>query len=86
MSNGIITDSTIIALHDTNLHYQPYVYFNSLYVPNEEGYAHQIVERQMVNVFKQKDYDLHTTKDRHNEAFPFRHGVSICQKFKKLHT
>lgn len=86
VKNGIVTDATILALHDTNLHYKKYIDW-ATYVPEEDGYAHQPVERHMVNIFKERGYDifsLHTTKERHNDAFPFRHGVTICQKFKKL--
>jgi predicted O-methyltransferase YrrM len=84
---GIITDKTVLALHDTNLHYAPYQRFGT-YVGEEGGYAHQPVERDMVNRFKDMGYDvfcLHTTKDKHSDAFPFRHGVTLCQKFVRFH-
>lgn len=87
VSEGIITDQTVLALHDTNLHYAPYNVWGP-YVPAEDGFAHQPVERVMVNMFKEMGYDvfcLHTTRDKHSQSFPFRHGVTICQKFKKLH-
>lgn len=83
---NIITDETIIALHDTNLHYSPYNVFGE-YIKEEDGYAHQPIERQMVNIFKDLGYDifcLHTKKKDHNDLFPFRHGITICKKFKKL--
>jgi hypothetical protein len=86
VANGIITDNTILALHDTNLHYEPFQIFGS-YIPEEGGYAHQPVERKMVNIFKSIGYDiftLHTTKDKHTAEFPFRHGITVCQKFKEL--
>jgi predicted O-methyltransferase YrrM len=84
--NKIITDSTILALHDTNLHYEPYNVWGE-YVKEDDGWAHQPVEREMVNFFKELGYDifnLHTTKNKHSEEFPFRHGVTVCQKFYKL--
>lgn len=87
MEQGILTDATILALHDTNLHYPPYQVWGP-YIQEEGGYAHQPVERKMVNEFKRLGYDifmLHTTKDKHNPDFPFRHGISICQKFKTLY-
>lgn len=86
LQNGIINDDTILALHDTNLHYQPYSNTGSP-VKNEYGLAHQPVERTMVNEFKKLGYDiflLHTTYDKHHKDFPYRHGIAICQKFKPL--
>lgn len=83
---NIIGENTILALHDTNLHYSPYQRQGN-YVITENGYAHQEVERDMVNVFKKFGYDvfsIKTTQDKHDDSFPFRHGVTVCQKFKKL--
>lgn len=83
---NLIGENTIIALHDTNLHYSPYNKWGK-YIPKEDGYAHQEVERFMVNMFKNQGYDtfsLHTTKDKHNDEFPIRHGITVCRKFKKL--
>jgi predicted O-methyltransferase YrrM len=87
VKQGIINDNTILALHDTNLHYDPYQMGNT-FVPEEGGFAHQPVERQMVNIFKAMGYDvfcLHTTRDKHSDNFPFRHGLTICKRFKYLH-
>jgi predicted O-methyltransferase YrrM len=84
---GIVTDKTVIALHDTNLHYAPFQQFGT-FVPEEGGYAHQTVEREMVNRFKDMGYDafsLHTTRDKHSDAFPIRHGITLCQKFARFH-
>lgn len=90
---NIITDSTIIALHDTGLHFT----INNDYGPrcpvlplffNGEGYIHQMVERQMVNELKRRGYDalvLHTQDaDRHDDSLRYRHGITIMQKFKPL--
>lgn len=88
VKEGIIQDHTILALHDTNLHYPPFQVFGP-FVQSEGGYAHQPVEREMVNRFKDYGYDifmLHTTKEKHSAAFPFRHGITVCQKFKRLAT
>lgn len=89
IERGIVTDDTIIALHDTNLHYAPYQCSWGVYIPEEDGYEHQTVERRMVNIFKRRGYDvfsIRTTKDKHDDTFPFRHGVTVCQKFKKFIT
>jgi hypothetical protein len=83
---GIITDRTVLALHDTNLHYAPFQIWGP-YLPSEGGFAHQPVERTMVNMFKDLGYDVfsvHTTREKHDASFPFRHGVTVCQKFRRL--
>jgi predicted O-methyltransferase YrrM len=77
VKEGIITDDTILALHDTNLHY----------INSTEGTVHQPVEREMVNIFKSLGYDcfcLHTDASKHGVRFPFRHGITVCKKFKPL--
>lgn len=79
---GLVNDSTVLALHDTNLHYAPYQVWGD-YVPEEDGYAHQPVERAMAEEFEEMGYHLfrlHTTRDKHDASFPFRHGVTLCQK------
>jgi predicted O-methyltransferase YrrM len=87
---GIIDDKTVIALHDTNLHYEPHGPKNGPLVVEDgnQGRAHQTVERIMVNLFKEKYgyyvYLLHTGPDAHNADFPFRHGVAVCRKFRRL--
>jgi len=89
VDSGIITDETVLALHDTCLHYEPYNPTNShMYIKEECGYVHQEVERRMVNFFKEESgydiFNLHTTKDKHSDEFPFRHGITICKRFKVL--
>jgi hypothetical protein len=95
---GLITDATIIALHDTNLHYNnDQGNFVRGPTPDKEvivviedvviGYIHQPVERRMVNDFVDMGYHplcLHTTADRHDETMPNRHGLTILSKFEKL--
>ena len=84
--DGIINDNTVIAFHDTNLHYAPYNVWGN-YIADGDGYAHQPVEREMVNILKNIGYDcfsISTTKDKHSENFPFRHGITVCQRFKRL--
>lgn len=86
VNEGIITDRTILALHDTNLHYPPFQAWGP-YISSEGGYAHQVVERRMVNMFKDLGYNvfmLHTTADKHDDTFPYRHGVTVCQKNTRL--
>jgi predicted O-methyltransferase YrrM len=91
-NKGLITDETIIALHDTNLHPRksaPWSY------PIRDadgvcGYVHQDVERKMVNALR-KDfgYDVfcaHTDVRRNDERLPFRHGVTLMKKFVELKT
>lgn len=90
LKSGIINDDTIIALHDTNLHYSPHINLDICaytYVKEEDGYCHQPVERDMVNIFKSLGYDIFaisTNKSKHDADFPLRHGVTICRKFKTL--
>lgn len=84
LNYNIITDKTIIALHDTNLH--PTKIVNWSY-ELEDGFCHQPVERQMVNQFKKMGYSaflVHTEMNRHDENLPFRHGLTIMQKNKDL--
>jgi hypothetical protein len=86
---GSITDRTVLALHDTNLH--PRQYVSSAYpVEGEDaGFVHQPAERKMVNDFKRLGYDAlccHTRMDRHDETLPFRHGLTILKKFVPLAT
>ena len=79
---GLINESTIIALHDTGLHYAPWQCSWAEEVVEQGGYCHQRVERDMVGWLREhRGYDvfnLHTTADKHSDAFPFRHGVTIC--------
>lgn len=89
---NLIGENTIIALHDTNLHYAPYhLYGQNIihhkYLSSEDGYVHQEVERFMVNMFRHQGYDvfsIKTTKNKHDDDFPIRHGITVCRKFKKL--
>ena len=88
VNDNIINDNTILALHDTNLHYPPYHIHNfGVYIEKEDAYAHQPVERNMVNIFKNLGYDIFsisTDRNKHSHDFPFRHGITVCKKFKVL--
>lgn len=87
LKDGMITDRTVIALHDTCLH--PFKAFTNCYEV-EGGWVHQRVERDMVNTFVEKmgyhAFSLHTPLESHDASMPFRHGITILQKFKHLHT
>lgn len=86
VNNNIINDDTILALHDTNLHYPPYQHCGH-YIEKDNGYAHQPVERHMVNIFKSLGYDIFgisTNHSKHSADFPVRHGITVCKKFKML--
>jgi hypothetical protein len=84
---NLIDEETIIALHDTNLHYIKLDY--DFVYKIEEGFVHQPVERKMANTFKDFGYDIfsiRTQKKDHDESLPFRHGLTVCQKFKYMKT
>ena len=84
--NNMIDDNTTLALHDTNIHPDKYMGFSYL---SEAGWIHQPVERRLVNKFKSIGYDifsLHTKNSSHNDEMPYRHGVSVCTKYKFLVT
>ncbi len=83
---NMITDRTVLALHDTNLHPRqtaPWAY------EIEGGWVHQVVERRMVNDLRELGYDvisLDTDPRAHGPALPFRHGLTIMRKFTFLAT
>jgi predicted O-methyltransferase YrrM len=81
---GIVTDRTVLALHDTNLHpgkTEPTTY------QIDEGWVNHPVERRMVNTLHDCGYDaicLHTDVSRHGPQLPFRHGLTIMRRFAPL--
>jgi hypothetical protein len=81
---GVLTDDTVLAFHDTNLHPTqtvPWAY------SVEGGWVHQKVERRMVNELRQGGFDafvLGTAMETHGPHLPFRHGLTIMRKFKPL--
>jgi predicted O-methyltransferase YrrM len=87
---GLVTEHTVIALHDTHLHPRksaPWSYRLKGHEP--AGYVHQPVERQMVNALRRAGWDavaFHTPLDRHDARLPFRHGVTIMRKFREMAT
>lgn len=92
VKENLIHDDTILILHDTNLFYEPVTSrvisrYGNFGMHNEEGFAHQWVERNLVNYFKLKGYDifsLSTKPENHNESYEFLYGMSVCKKFKLL--
>jgi len=90
---GVITDKTIIVLHDTNL-------WPTKDAPNltgaewpeisyevEGGWVFCPPERQIVNDLKEMGYDvlnLGTERSAHGPHLPYRCGLSIARKFVKL--
>jgi predicted O-methyltransferase YrrM len=80
--HGLITDHTVLAFHDTNLH--PIQLYPGAYRA-DDGWVHQDVERRMVNKFKRLGYDvlaLNTSMASHGAHLPFRHGLSVVTKFR----
>jgi predicted O-methyltransferase YrrM len=89
---GLITDATVIALHDTGLHPRrsaPWSY-PVADSDGQHGWVHQDVERRMVNSLRRDfGYDaicLHTPLNRNDERLPFRHGVTVMKKYAEMKT
>lgn len=85
----LITDDTLLALHDTNVHYYPTTPACYLLPQDADGgsWVHQPVERSMVNDFADMGYhvfNLHPQRRAQSITFPFRHGVTLCQKYRRL--
>lgn len=86
---GLITPRTVIALHDTNLHYQQVVDF-AYELPGRPGcWVHQHAERSVVNTLVHEHgyhaFNLHTGPEAHADgSLPVRHGLTLCQKFETL--
>jgi hypothetical protein len=80
---GIITERTLLALHDTGLH--PTQIVDWAY-PIADGWVHQPVERRMVNDFKRMGYDalILDVAPENLGDIPYRQGLTIMQKFKVL--
>ena len=85
---GIITDKTVLALHDTNTFPNKHRLLPpKSYAVSDGTYVHQPVERKMVNAFVDMGYSpflLHTAPSKHSETYPYRKGVAIMTKFKTL--
>lgn len=85
---NIITDKTILVLHDTNLlPSKDALGFPDISYEVEGGFVFCPPERQLVNDFKKMGYDilnLGTSKDAHGIHLPYRCGLSIASKFTPL--
>ena len=82
---GIITNKTILALHDTGTH--PKKLRKNDYKIGRKEFVHQPVERVMVNEFAVIGYSplcLHTEVTKTSKVLPFRHGLTILSKFEPL--
>lgn len=76
---GIITDNTIICIHDTNLTPFPILEKSKKI---DDGWVFGL-DRALVNFFINAGYkifNIHTNMDRHNDQLPFRNGLTLCQK------
>lgn len=90
VASGLVTDRTIVALHDTGLH--PQKYGEWCYGVREAdgtfGYVHQQVERRMVNLLHDRygyeAFCVHVDPLRNDERLPFRHGLTLMRKFRAL--
>jgi hypothetical protein len=85
-NGGMITDRTVLAFHDTNLHPRKKVQWA---YQVEGGWVHQSAERRMVNELRTRGYDaisLDTTPESHGPDLPYRHGLAIMKKFRSLAT
>jgi predicted O-methyltransferase YrrM len=88
---GMITSRTVIALHDTNLH--PPILHPAYPRPKHDdiiddgGWAHQTVERRMVNDLHRLGWDafvLDTRMKDHDATLPIRHGLTLMRQFVPL--
>jgi len=81
---SLINSSTVLVLHDTNLHPQK---LSEGERKVSGGWEHQWVERQMVDDFRRLGYDavsFHSELGRHSPQLPYRHGVTIMRKHRPL--
>jgi hypothetical protein len=79
---GVITRSTMIALHDTGTHpeqFVPWAY------AGPGGWIHQPVERAMSDRFQDQGYEcVHFHAPRPTGAIRFRHGLTLCMPRRRL--
>lgn len=75
--HGLVTRSTIIALHDTGTHPAPFARWTYL---GEEGYIHQAAERAMANRLQDLGYEC-VSFDAPAPIPPvrYRHGLTLCR-------
>ncbi|MCJ2012559.1 hypothetical protein [Methylobacterium sp. J-076] len=81
---GSVTDKTILALHDTNVHPKQIVPWS---YESADGWIHQTAERLMVTEFNRRGYSeisFHTDNAMHGQSLPYRHGLTLMQRNKPL--
>ena len=89
---NLITNETIIALHDTGLHSDKRAKWSYLITDSDgtKGYVHQKVERQMVNILRRRygydSFSAHVFHGRNDALLPERHGITLMQKYKFMVT
>lgn len=74
----LITDETVIAIHDTNLIYD---------LDTGQPRRHQPIECDLANSIRAMGYDafsIRTRPEQHCLEFPLRTGLTILQKFRPL--
>lgn len=86
IKNGLITEESVIALHDTNTH--PQKNTGKAYLTSQ-GYVFQPDERKMANTLVERGYhafSLHSKNTKHPgiDGQLFRHGLTILTRFKKF--
>lgn len=79
---GIITRDTYIALHDTGTHPKKLLPWS---FRGEDGYIHQVPERQLVNHLQDLGYDcMSFHAPRPAPPLLFRHGLTLCRARHRL--
>lgn len=78
---AMITENTVLALHDTNLYPRKVVPWS---YQVEGGWVHQEVERRMVNDFHSMGYDVFVLGTKAAAHEPLRKGLTIARMFKPL--
>ena len=81
---GIVTDDTLIALHDTGTYPRPTSGWD---YEVAGGWVHIWEERRMVHELHAAGYEavsLHMPAGRSTNEMPLRHGLTLMQKFKPL--
>lgn len=80
-NSGMIDVKTLLVVHNTNLHYR------NLEEKGHSGVVHCPYAREMVNELADNGYhvvNFGTSQADHGPDFPFRHGLTACQKYRRL--
>ena len=83
-NNDLLSPTAFLVLHDTNLHPSK---ITTDSIQHKDGWIHQIAERHLANELHKFGYQVvnfHTSMKVHSTILPFRHGLTICQKYKEL--